>query len=302
MIPMTSHLPALKRSIPFRFPWASIPLLMLIVLFQGPALATEIVCHRGANRHAPENTWASTQLCIDWGVDYVEIDVRRSADGVMYVLHDARVDRTTDGTGFLNQLPSSDVDTLDAGSWFAPEFAGERVPRLEPFLQRLDGRIKVYFDVKDADVGDLIALVRNLGLENDSFFWFDRDEPAHEFRRLAPDLQLKVNATSVEEVQAAARDLQADIIEVRLRHLSPELAQACRDLGLEIMVYEPIEDREAFARILDLGADKVNLNHGDTFLSVQRERRAPTSAPLHPRPPSSPEFPRGQAPRNTGVT
>lgn len=241
------------------------------------APATEIVCHRGANKHAPENTWASTQVCIDWGVDYVEIDVRRSADGVMYVLHDAKVDRTTDGTGFLNQLPSSVVDTLDAGSWFGPEFAGEPVPRLELFLQRLKGRIKVYFDVKDADVAELIALVRKLGLEDDGFFWFDKDEPAREFRRLAPDLKLKVNATSVAEVEAAARDLQADIIEVRLRHATPELLHACRDLGLKVMIYEPLEDRGAFARILDLGADLVNLNHGDVFQAVQRELPLPSA-------------------------
>lgn len=258
--------------------WA-VGLFVLLTIRASSVSAIEIVCHRGANRHAPENTWASTQLCIDWGVDYVEIDVRRSADGVMYVLHDAKVDRTTDGTGFLNQLDASLIDTLDAGSWFAPQFAGEPVPRLEPFLRKVKGRIKVYFDVKDADVAELIALVRELGLESDAFFWFDKDNRAREFRRLAPDLKLKVNAASVAEVQAAARDLQADIVEVRLRHATPELLQACRELGLRIMVYEPLEDRAAFARILDLGADLVNLNHGDVFQAVMRERSAPAVPP-----------------------
>jgi glycerophosphoryl diester phosphodiesterase len=235
------------------------------------AVATEVVCHRGANRQAPENTYASTQVCIDWGVEYVEIDVRRSRDGVMYVIHDAKVDRTTDGTGFVNELDSEEIDGLDAGSWFGPEYAGERVPRLEPFLEWVRGRIGVYFDVKDADVGELVALARRLGFEEDSFFWFSDEAKAREFRRVAPDLRLKVNAVTEADARRAAEELRADIIEVRLRHLTPELERACRDLGMELMVYEPLADREAFARIIEWGADKVNLNDADVFLDVQRE-------------------------------
>lgn len=257
-----------------------IALLFTIVLLDPLASqATEIVCHRGANRHAPENTYASTQVCIEWGVEYVEIDVRRSADGVMYLLHDARVDRTTDGRGYLSELDSSVVDTLDAGSWFGPEFAGERVPRLEPFLRWIDGRIKVYFDVKDADIGELVALVRQLGMEDESFFWFGDERDARRFRGIAPGLELKINAASVEDVEAAARDFRADIIEVRLPNLTPELIDACRDRGLEIMVYQPLPDREAFARILELGADKVNLNEADVFMEVRRERAEAGAAP-----------------------
>lgn len=210
-------------------------------------------------------------------MDYVEIDVRRSADGIM-LLHDAKVDRTTNGTGYLNQLDSSVVDQLDAGSWFGPEFADQRVPRLEPYLRWLNGRIKVYFDVKDADIAELVALVRKVGLEDDAFFWFSDDDQAREFRRLAPDLELKINAATIEQVESARKEFQADIIEVRLRHLTPEFAEACRTHDLEIMVYEPLANREAFARIVDLRADKVNLNDGDLFQEVQREMRtAPQS-------------------------
>jgi hypothetical protein len=66
-------------------------------------------------------------------------------------------------------------------------------------------------------------------------------------------------------------------VEVRLRHLTPELAAACRERHLEIMVYEPLPDREAFARIVEWGADKVNLNDGDLFQEVQSAMRAPAA-------------------------
>ena len=61
----------------------------------------EIAVHRGANHLAPENTFAAAEICVDHGIDYVEIDVRTSKDGVLYVIHDSKLDRTTDGTGLV---------------------------------------------------------------------------------------------------------------------------------------------------------------------------------------------------------
>ena len=123
----------------------------------------EVVCHRGANAVAPENTWAAARQCVEWGADYIEVDVRTSRDGVFYVLHDAAVDRTTNGTGRLRDLTSDEIDRLDAGAWFHPRFSGERIPRLEPFLERVRGKAKVFFDVKDADLSQLLTLVHTVG-------------------------------------------------------------------------------------------------------------------------------------------
>ena len=144
----------------------------------------EIVCHKGANEYAPENTMASTQLCIDWGMDYVEIDVNASQDGVLYLLHGPDVDRTTNGHGLLQEMHSEEIDRLDAGSWFHPRFAGERVPRLEPFLRWVKGKIKVFFDVKaGVDLQSVVDLVYDVGLEHECFFGLIRCFPLSDFAR-----------------------------------------------------------------------------------------------------------------------
>ena len=83
-------------------------------------MTIEIVSHRGANGLAPENTLAAAQLSVDLGVDFIEVDVWTSRDNVFYVMHDATVDRPTNGTGHLLSLSSSEIDQLDAGSWFGP--------------------------------------------------------------------------------------------------------------------------------------------------------------------------------------
>jgi glycerophosphoryl diester phosphodiesterase len=233
--------------------------------------AVEVVCHRGANEYAPENTMAATQLCIDWGVAYVEVDVRTSKDGVMYLLHDPWLTRTTNGKGFLSQLTSSEIDELDAGSWFDKKFAGEKVPRLDPYLRAIKGKIKVYFDVKNADLKQLIALVYDVGMENDCFFWFDRAERALEFRELDKKLPLKVNVGNVNDVRDAVERYQANIVETGLRQMSPELIDACHERNLKIMVLQTKNDPAAFRRIVELKADMVNLDHGDVFLKIERE-------------------------------
>ncbi|MGO3147524.1 MAG: glycerophosphodiester phosphodiesterase [Leucobacter sp.] len=96
-----------------------------------------IIAHRGAAADAPENTLAAMRLSFDRRVDFVEADLHLTEDGVPVLMHDPTVDRTTNGTGHVADLTLQEVKTLDAGSWFGPEFAGEPVPTLEEFLDEL---------------------------------------------------------------------------------------------------------------------------------------------------------------------
>lgn len=250
-------------------PWT---VLIALVAFPRLSLSVETVCHRGANEYAPENTRAATQLCIGWGMDYVEIDVRTSKDGVMVLMHDSKVARTTDGgDDYVYELTSEQIDRLDAGSWFDPKFAGEKVPRLEPYLRWLKGKIKVYLDVKHADLEQLIALVHELEMEEDCFFWFGNKRQALAFRELDKTLALKINAGTPEQVREAIETYNPQIIETGLGSCTPELIEACRKNGLKLMVLHGEKDESAFREIIRLGADMVNLNHGDVFRKVEKE-------------------------------
>ena len=87
-----------------------------------------LVSHRGASALAPENTLAAIDAALRHGADFVEFDVQLTRDGVPVLMHDPTVDRTTNGLGRVSQLTAAQLAELDAGSWFSPEFAGERVP------------------------------------------------------------------------------------------------------------------------------------------------------------------------------
>jgi glycerophosphoryl diester phosphodiesterase len=228
----------------------------------------EIVCHRGANEYAPENTYPAAQLCIDWGMDYVEIDVNTSKDGVMYIFHGPKLNRTTNGRGNIFDRTSDELDQLDAGSWFDRRYAGERIPRLEPFLRWIKGKAKVFLDIKLAPIEELVALIYDVGLQNDCFVWFELGQAARIFRELAPDVPLKVNAQTVAEVVEAHEVYRADIIEISLKKVNQELMDACRERGMKVMLLHGKKDPRAFKRMLSWQPDLVNVDHGDLFAQI----------------------------------
>ena len=117
-----------------------------------PHQKTEVVAHRGASGYAPENTLAAFDLAVRMKADYIEIDVQRTKDGKLVIIHDNTVDRTTDGTGKVGSLTFDEIRALDAGSWKSEEFAGERVPTFDEVLKRYKGKIGILIELKSPEL------------------------------------------------------------------------------------------------------------------------------------------------------
>jgi len=94
-----------------------------------------VIGHRGASGHAPENTLAAFRKAVALGATFIETDLHLSRDAHFVAIHDATVNRTTNGKGAVHDLTLAQLRNLDAGSWFGSEFAGERIPTLEEILQ-----------------------------------------------------------------------------------------------------------------------------------------------------------------------
>ncbi len=94
-----------------------------------------IIAHRGASGNAPENTLAAFRKAVALGATFIETDLQLSRDARFMAIHDATVNRTTNGHGAVHDMTLADLRKLDAGSWFGSEFAGERIPTLEEILE-----------------------------------------------------------------------------------------------------------------------------------------------------------------------
>ena len=121
-----------------------------------------IVAHRGLLRHAPENTLPNFRACLELRLGF-EFDVERTKDGHLVCIHDSTVDRTTNGTGKVSELTLARIRQLDAGSWFDPKFAGEKVPTVEDVLKLIaeyrQHDVLIAVDLKAEKVGqDVVRL------------------------------------------------------------------------------------------------------------------------------------------------
>ena len=94
-----------------------------------------VIAHRGASGNAPENTLAAFRKAVALGATFIETDLQLSRDARFLAIHDATVNRTTNGQGAVHEMTLADLRRLDAGSWFGSEFAGERIPTLEEILE-----------------------------------------------------------------------------------------------------------------------------------------------------------------------
>jgi glycerophosphoryl diester phosphodiesterase len=226
----------------------------------------EIVCHKGANAVAPENTYAAARQCIAWGAETVEVDVWTSHDGEMVLLHDATVDRTTDGAGHVLALTTEELAQLDAGSWFDPAFKDERIPKLVDFLTWIKGKAKIFIDVKFAHPQQLIDLLYATGMQEACFLWSGSDELMKLFHELDPTIALKINVSSPAGVIAAEKEFGARIVEVSLDDMSEALVKTCHDRGIKLMIFEKEPTR--FPEVIAWQPDMVNLDHADAFIET----------------------------------
>ncbi|MFI1967614.1 glycerophosphodiester phosphodiesterase [Streptomyces cinnamoneus] len=140
-----------------------------------------VIGHRGVPARAPENTLASIDRAAKLGVRWVENDVQRTKDGALIVMHDTTLARTTDveqrypdrAPWKVSDFTLAEIQKLDAGSWYAPRFAGERVPTLSSYLRRVDrNRQKLLLEVKAPELYP--GIERQILAELDRTGWLDR--------------------------------------------------------------------------------------------------------------------------------
>lgn len=156
------------------------------------------IAHRGASGHAPENTIPAIEMAIDMGADMIAIDVHITKDGEVVVLHDEQVDRTTNGSGNVHDFTFEELQQLDAGSWFSPEYAGEKIPSLDEALKHINGRVNCLIELKtkgDIYYQGFAKIVADIIEDNEAVDWcilesYDEKylDEAHEYD---PRIQIK---------------------------------------------------------------------------------------------------------------
>lgn len=247
------------------------------------------VAHRGYSSVAPENTLAAVAAGMRTGAEYVEVDVHTTADGVPVVLHDQTVDRTTDGTGDVAVLAGEQVTALDAGSWFSPAFAGQRLPSFAQLLDLLEtGSSTLLLEIKgpetSAEVERVVDMVVEAGLEDRVVLQSFDVDALRAAREHAPQIPrgLLRGALDADPV-AVAQDLGAVMYNPSASALlaRPGVVADLNAAGVAVMPYT-VNSAADWARLTEIGVDGIITDRAGAFVGWKQAREQEAPAPGAP--------------------
>lgn len=220
-----------------------------------------IVAHAACKGHAPENTLAGVRAALRLGADAIEVDLHCTRDGAPVLIHDATVDRTTDGQGEIASLTLRQARRLDAGG-------GERIPTLREVLEAVAGRALLVLEVKRLDIEDevLAAVRRANALDGCAMhsFW---PQVVERFRRLEPRMPCLLLTGGREvadwgQLFAFALSLGAQGVAVFYQVVTPELVRAAHRRELRFSTWT-VNSRAEVRRLAACGVDAITSDYPD---------------------------------------
>lgn len=233
------------------------------------------IAHRGAGKLAPENTLAAFRLGASHGYRMYECDAKLSADGVAFLLHDATLERTTNGTGMAGEHTWSQLSLLDAGGWHSRAFAGEPLATLEALARHCQAQGHwLNIEIKPTPgtelatgraVAELAARLWASDMERRPFLTSFQPEALKGALETAPHLP---RGLLLDTLRDGWRDMAQALgcVAVVCNHAlwdASTVARA-RDAGLRTLAYT-VNDEWAVQRLLDLGLDGVITDRVDLF-------------------------------------
>lgn len=239
--------------------------------------SVSVAAHRGSSRAAPENTLAAIERAVEDGADFAEIDVQETADGEIVVIHDTDLRRIAGLEGKIWEVTYEEIRHLDAGSWFSPDFAGERIPTLDEAIALADGRIGLNIEIKLTGherglVQGVARLIEESGFETQCIVTSMNRPVLAEVRRLNP--RLKIGYIVYEMMGDIAR-VDADAVMLKASKITPLGVLALHDAGMEVHAWT-VNDPLRMSYLIDRGVDGILTDYPGTLREVLRQRAALT--------------------------
>jgi glycerophosphoryl diester phosphodiesterase len=236
----------------------------------------EIIAHRGYSAKAPENTLVALDAAVEAGADAVEFDIQTGGDGTPVLFHDDMLSRTTNGVGPVRRRTLMQMKGLDAGKWFGPDFAGEKIPSLAEAFTHLGTRVgRIYAEVKGfrelEDVDRMVRICDEAGVLDHTVFIAMNWTLLDRMRSTAPGISIGYiveDASRVDEaLQRATGDAAALIdFDARILTADPAIAAGTTEAGIDMAVWT-VNDPADAQSLLDMGVRRFTTNEVEKLLA-----------------------------------
>ncbi|MGD9497745.1 MAG: glycerophosphodiester phosphodiesterase [Armatimonadota bacterium] len=242
---------------------------------------TLIVAHRGDPSVAPESTLPAFEAAVALKVDMVEFDVHQLADGALVVMHDATVDRCTDGSGRLAEMTLPQVRRLDAGSWFGPEFAATQVPTMAEALEAIPPPVLLNIHLKTVPdeswrfEAAVLARIEDAGAAPRALVVHDDLPTLNRLRALAPQLRYCLLPDTPDGFAYINRAAREGFCVLQPGHgmMSAGFCRAVHDAEMTANVFYA-DDARTMAQYIRWGIDGILTNRPALLAQVRAQMAA----------------------------
>jgi glycerophosphoryl diester phosphodiesterase len=247
------------------------------------------IAHRGGAGIWPENTLHAFERAAQLGVDMIELDIHASADGVLVVMHDETVDRTTDGTGLIRQKTLAELKTLDAGYHWTDDGGqsypfrgmGIGIPTLEEVLQALP-QMPMIVEIKQAVpaiTNALCRLIRQYGRQEDLIIGSFHVDALREMRQICPEVATSAHANEVRLFVAlnflrltrtyspAPFAFQVPVRQDNIEIVTPSFVRGAHERGMQVHVWT-VNDLAEMEYLIRIGVDGLITDHPDRLMEL----------------------------------
>ena len=248
-------------------------LLFLFAPLQAQQSRVVAISHRGEHLRHPENTMLAYRAAVDAGADFIETDVRTTADGKLVIMHDSTVDRRTNGHGEVARMTLDDIRKLDAGIKSGAEFAGATVPTFEEVLEFARGRIGVYIDAKQISAQDLVAAVARHKMQ-DRVVLYGSLDLLRAVHRMNARIKLMPEASSVEVATRIVEQLKPRVMAFDARDFTDEIIALAANAKADVYVDRLglADTPESWEEAVRRGATGIQSDHPAELVQFLRSK------------------------------
>jgi len=242
-----------------------------------PPRGVQVVAHAGRPALAPPNSPQALQLCIDDELEWIEIDVRRTADGQHVLFHDATLDRTSSGQGPIAGKTLDELNQLDFGAWYGNRFKGTKLLTLEHCLKLCKQRINLLLDCKQVDTASLVAQITGADMQRQVLVFGSRELLAQVREKSNGAIALAAKWTASEDLDSLL-SLRPTVVEINASDVTPELCRRLHDRGVKVLANMLGEaDQPAdWDRVLAAGADLLQSDVPEELIAHRTSNKLAT--------------------------
>ena len=234
---------------------------------------TQVTAHRGFSRKAPENTLPAFQAALDCGADFIELDVQLTKDGELVVIHDDKLDRTTDGKGYVKNHTYAELMELSAGSWFGKEneFDDVKIPLLSEVLDLIKKDIMLNIEIKKsgnpkATAEKVVELVEEYGIVNSCYVTSFSYPALKKVKQLNP----KIKTAFIANLATATSYAQLpyiDAVSMNYLFVNQSVVNTAHHHGKRVFVWT-VDRQGEMQKMMALGVDNIITDCPDKALEV----------------------------------